>query len=230
MESGRFSDDDWAARLHQVCQQIPDTVRLIAVTKKFPAEVVRAAYGAGVRDFGESQVQEAEAKQAELTDLPDMTWHLIGHLQSNKARRAVELFDWIHSVDSLKLAKRLNHLAAEAGRSPQCCLQVKMVSDPPKYGFDQDQLWSALPTLDQLDQLSISGLMTIPPMGLSPQATRDVFDQARSLADKINAAGFERLQIQELSMGMSGDYPIAIAAGATMVRLGTALFGDRPGS
>lgn len=228
MNSGSSSGSDLAAQLHAIQQQIPDSVRLIAVTKRFSAEVIRAAYGAGIRDFGESQVQEAEAKQEALSDLPDITWHLIGHLQSNKARRAVELFDWIHSLDSLKLAKRLDTLAASVDRIPRCCLQVKMVNDPPKYGFDVDPLWSALPELDQLEHLAITGLMTIPPLGLPPETTRNLFSQAQQLADKINAAGFSRIRIEDLSMGMSGDYELAIAAGATMIRLGTALFGNRP--
>ncbi len=220
--------DALMARLQAVQSALPRSVRLIGVTKRHPASVVRAAYAAGLRDFGESQVQEAIAKQADLTDLKNITWHLIGHLQANKARKAVLHFDWIHSVDSLKLAQRLNGLAAEVGRSPCCCLQVKMVPDPPKFGFSQAELWEALPRLKDLTHLKIVGLMTIPPQGSSPAAIADIFQAAADLKEKINQAGFDPLRIQELSMGMSGDYPIAIAAGATMIRLGTTLFGDRP--
>ena len=181
-----------------------------------------------MRDFGESQVQEAIAKQAELNDLPDLTWHLIGHLQSNKIRKALQHFDWIHSLDSLKLAKRLNTVAGELSRSPHCCLQVKMVPDPPKYGFTLDELWSALPQLNQLTHLKIVGLMTIPPQESSFQEIAAIFAQAQDVVNQINNKGFDQLHLSELSIGMSSDYRLAIAAGSTMLRLGTTLFGDRP--
>lgn len=209
-------------------QSIPPTVTLIAVTKFLPVETIRAAYERGIRHFGESRVQEAIAKQADLSDLPDITWHLIGSLQTNKARKAVEHFDWIHSVDSLKLAQRLDAIAAEADRVPQCCLQVKIVPDPPKAGLDLAELDALLPELDQLAHLKIRGLMAIPPQGASAATVRDVFFGARGLGDRINQQGFSRLHIDQFSLGMSGDYGVAIACGATMVRLGTILFGARP--
>lgn len=212
----------------EIYQSIPATVTLIAVTKFLPVETIRAAYERGVRHFGESRVQEAIAKQAQLTDLTDITWHLIGHLQTNKARKAVEHFDWIHSIDSLKLAQRLDQAAQELGKAPQCCLQVKLVPDPPKSGIDLAELDALLPELDQLTHLKIRGLMAIPPQGASAATVRDVFFGARGLSDRINQQGFDRLHIDQLSMGMSGDYAEAIACGATMVRLGTALFGPRP--
>jgi pyridoxal phosphate enzyme (YggS family) len=200
----------------------------VAVTKFLPAATIRAAYNRGVRHFGESRVQEAIAKQAELTDLPDITWHLIGRLQTNKARKAIEHFDWIHSVDSVKLAERLDQAALELEKVPQCCLQVKLVPDPPKSGIEAAKLEALLPQFDQLVHLKIRGLMTIPPQGASPHTVYEVFAGARSLADTINQKGLNRLHIDQLSMGMSGDYPAAITCGATMVRLGTALFGPRP--
>lgn len=209
-------------------QAIPDTVRLIAVTKKFPSDVIRMAYQAGVRDFGESQVQEAIAKQNELQDLADINWHLIGHLQKNKVRKALAHFHWIHSVDSLSLAQRLNHLAQDVAVRPRCCFQVKMVPDPPKYGFTLDQFWAALPALEQLHQIQWVGLMTIPPLGLDQIQTQGVFEQTRQLAEAVNQKGLQHIQIRELSLGMSGDYPLAIASGSTMIRLGTTLFGQRP--
>lgn len=228
----RETPDEWvaslAARLSALRATVPDQVCLVAVTKKFPASVVRIAYELGVRDFGESQVQEALDKQQALADLPDIRWHLIGHLQSNKARKAITQFDWIHSVDSLKLAKRLDALAAEFEIQPQCCLQVKLVSDPPKYGFDLDQLWAALPELDQLEHLNLRGVMTIPPLNLEAAAAAAVFHQGQELAAAINRQQFNRIHIDHLSMGMSSDYSLAIAAGSTMIRLGTALFGPRP--
>lgn len=211
-----------------ICKAIPPTVTLIAVTKFLPVETIRAAYGQGVRHFGESRVQEAIAKQAELTDLPDITWHLIGHLQTNKARKAVEHFDWIHSVDSLKLAQRLDQAAQDLEKAPQCCLQVKLVPDPPKFGIDATELEALLPQFDRLAHLKICGLMAIPPQDASDDAVQQVFTGTKTLAETINQDSFNRLHIDQLSMGMSGDYQEAIACGATMVRLGTALFGPRP--
>lgn len=215
-------------RVTAITHELPPQVRLVGVSKRQPASAIRAAYQAQLRDFGESMVQEAIAKQAELEDLEGVTWHLIGHLQSNKARKALEHFEWIHSVDSLKIAVRLNKIAAEISRSPACCLQVKLVPDPTKFGFSLEELWSALPQLNELQHLKIVGLMTIPPLESSMAEVEAIFQQARMLADQINQQGFDRLHLSELSMGMSGDYPMAIAAGSTMIRLGSTLFGDRP--
>ena len=215
-------------RITTIRASLPPQVRLIGVTKKMPSSFVRAAYANGLRDFGESRVQEVVAKQADLADLEDITWHLIGHLQTNKARKALAHFDWIHSVDSLKLAHKLNELAEELSRIPYCCLQVKIIPDPPKHGFDVDALWQALPTLNQLTHLKIVGLMTIPPLESSIADSERIFQQAHDLAVQINNQHFDRLRITELSMGMSGDYQAAITAGSTMIRLGTTLFGDRP--
>ncbi|ASC73930.1 hypothetical protein XM38_049040 [Halomicronema hongdechloris C2206] len=217
-----------ADNIARIRQTVPPTVRIVAVTKKLPSAAIRAAYNAGLRDFGESQVQEALTKQRELQDLADITWHMIGHLQTNKAKQVLEHFHWIHAVDSLRLAQKLNQLAADRGQLLQCCLQVKMVPDPPKYGFELEELWSALPHLDDCHHLSWAGLMTIPPLHTPAPETEGIFCQARALADQINRAGFAHLNLQQLSMGMSSDYPYAIAAGATMIRLGTILFGPRP--
>ncbi len=206
---------------------LPPQTRLIAVTKTYPAAVMRLAYGAGVRHFGESRIQEALPKQEALADLPDITWHFIGQLQSNKARKAVEHFDWIHSVSSLKLAQKLDQAAADLQRQPCCCLQVKLIPDPPKAGFSPEELAEALPTLDALPHLRILGLMTIPPQGTPATEGAALFQQAAALATSLNQQGFQRLRFQELSMGMSGDYGAAIAAGATWIRVGSYLFGDR---
>lgn len=214
-------------RIAQIRQQLPPDVRLIAVTKRVSVEAIRQAYQAGVRDFGESQVQEAAAKQDELQDLPDITWHLIGHLQSNKAKKALTQFQWIHSCDSLKLAQRLNQLACELAVTPQICLQVKIMPDPHKYGWTIPELLEILPELDQCKALQIQGLMTIPPLGLSPQETLGVFERTRDLADEIGRQNWSNLRMQQLSMGMSEDYALAIQAGATMVRLGRIIFGER---
>ncbi|MEO0458968.1 MAG: YggS family pyridoxal phosphate-dependent enzyme [Cyanobacteria bacterium P01_A01_bin.114] len=221
------ANDKLIAHIQHIRQSIPPSVRLIAVTKTFPASAVRAAYAAGIRDFGESKVQEAAAKQAELGDLADITWHLIGHLQTNKARKALQQFDWIHAVDSLKLAQRLSQLSTQLNCQPACCLQVKLLDDPQKYGFSVEALKAALPHLNQLPHLRIKGLMAIPPYGLPATAIKSVFEQTRELANEINRMGFSQVQIEQLSMGMSGDFQIAIAAGSTMIRLGTILFGHR---
>lgn len=214
-------------RIAQIRASIPPSVRLIAVTKGFPAAAIRTAYTAGLRDFGENRIQEALDKQAELQDLSDATWHLIGHLQSNKAAKAVESFDWIHSVDSLKLAERLDRLAAEQGRSPKICLQVKLRPDPSKYGWSAETLLEDLPALNQLQHLKICGLMAIPPLNLDDAETLTVFQDTYQLGQTINQRHLDNLQIQELSMGMSADYPLAIQAGSTMIRLGRLLFGER---
>ncbi|MGD1948679.1 MAG: YggS family pyridoxal phosphate-dependent enzyme [Leptolyngbyaceae cyanobacterium] len=214
-----------AQRVEQL--KLPDHVRLVAVSKTFPASAIRAAYGAGLRDFGENKVQEAIAKQAELSDLTDITWHFIGHLQSNKARKAVQHFDWIHSVDSLKLARRLDHIAGELSRSPICCLQVKLLADPNKSGWNEADLLAALPTLAQLSHLKLEGIMAIPPYGLLLTETQSFFERAYALGQTMTNHHETPLQIRYFSMGMSQDFPLAIAAGANFIRLGTTLFGSR---
>jgi PLP dependent protein len=220
--------DQIADRLATIRLTLPPTVRLIAVTKQVSVEAVRAAYAAGVRDFGESRIQEAEVKQSQLQDLPDLTWHLIGHLQSNKAGKALEQFQWIHSVDSVKLAQRLNQMAKNLPHKPKVCLQLKLLPDPNKFGWSASGLLSDLPLLDQCGYLEIVGLMAIPPYGLPTSDTLAVFTQTRELAAQIQQQQWQNIRMQELSMGMSDDYPLAIQAGATMVRLGRTLFGDRP--
>lgn len=216
-----------AARLAALRSQMPAGVRLIAVTKTHSAEVVRAAYDLGLRDFGENRVQEAIAKAEDLGELPGAIWHLLGPLQSNKARKAVQQFDWIHSLDSLDLARRLDRLAVELGRSPTLLLQVKLRPDPNKGGWDPAELRAALPDLDALEHVRIRGLMAIPPLGLTEAETRAVFAEARQLASEIATGPWQRLRMEELSLGMSGDFDWAIAEGSTCVRLGTVLFGRR---
>jgi PLP dependent protein len=206
---------------------LPPSVRLIAVSKQVSTEAIRSAYAAGIRDFGESRIQEAASKQAELHDLSDITWHFIGHLQANKAKRAIEHFHWIHSVDNLKLAQRLNQLAQQLGVSPQVCLQVKILPDPNKSGWSVPELLADLPTLNQYKNLQIQGLMTIPPLGLDDAQILNVFNRNRELAKEIQEQNWSNINMEHLSMGMSGDYRLAVQAGATMVRLGTILFGDR---
>ncbi|MBG1243411.1 YggS family pyridoxal phosphate-dependent enzyme [Nostoc sp. NZL] len=214
-------------RIVTIRSSLPTSVKLIAVSKQASAQAIRSAYAAGIRDFGESRIQEAASKQAELQDLPDITWHFIGHLQSNKAKKAIEQFHWIHSVDNLKLAQRLDQLAQQLGVSPQVCLQVKILPDPNKSGWSVPELLADLPILDQYKSLQIQGLMTIPPSGLNDSEILNVFNLNRELAKKIQEQNWSHIKMQHLSMGMSGDYELAVQAGATMVRLGTILFGDR---
>lgn len=213
-------------RIVQFCQTIPDSVRVVAVTKQASVEEMRVAYAVGVRDFGENRIQDAEIKQAQLSDLPDITWHLIGHLQANKAKKALEQFQWIHSIDSLKLLQRLNQLAADRPQKPQICLQVKLLPDPNKFGWTEPELWADLPQLGNCEHLQIRGLMTIAPLGLSTTETFDLFVRTRKLAVKIQQQNLEGLHPDQLSMGMSEDYSLAIQAGATMIRPGRILFRD----
>lgn len=218
-----------ADRIATIRQQLPDSVRLIAVTKQVPTDAIRFAYDAGIRDFGESKIQETAEKQSQLQDLPDINWHLIGHLQTNKAAKALEQFQWIHSLDNLKLATRLDRLAGELSFSPQVCLQVKILSDPDKYGWSVPELLADLPELNRCQYIKIQGLMTIPPRGLDDSQLLEFFNSTRELADKIQQQNLPHIQMQQLSMGMSGDYHLAIQAGATMIRLGQSLFGSRIG-
>jgi PLP dependent protein len=218
-----------ADRIATIRQQLPDSVRLIAVTKQVPTDAIREAYNAGIRDFGESKIQETAEKQSQLQDLPDINWHLIGHLQTNKAAKALEQFQWIHSLDHLKVATRLDRLAQELSCFPQVCLQVKILPDADKYGWSVPELLADLAELNRCQHIKIQGLMTIPPRGLDDSQILEFFNSTRELADQINQQNLPHISIQQLSMGMSGDYHLAIQAGATMIRLGTTVFGSRIG-
>lgn len=215
-----------AATIVQIQQTIPESVRLIAITKTVPVEVMQIAYSLGVRDFGESRIQEALPKIDAFSDCPDITWHFIGHLQSNKASKVLDHFHWIHSVDSLKLAQRLN--ANALSTPPNICLQVKLRPDPDKFGWSKADLLADLPHLNECQNLQIRGLMAIPPYGLPDYETLSIFREVQDLGTTINQQEWSNLRIDQLSMGMSDDYLLAIQAGATMVRLGRILFGDRP--
>ena len=211
-------------RLEAIQSAIPESVRLVAVTKTFDAATVRAAYQLGLRDFGENKVQEALEKQDALSDLEGVAWHFIGHVQSNKSRKVLEHFDWIHSLDSLKLAQRFDRQAAELDKLPQCYLQVKLAPDPGKDGFEIDDLKAALPELDALEHVQIRGLMAILPYGLAQNEAIALFEQAEALrADLQGQQPWQRLRMDELSMGMSGDFEMAIAAGASGVGVGSAI-------
>ena len=203
----------------------PAGVTLVAVSKTVDAERVQAAIDAGLTLLGENRVQEAAAKMPQTRG---GTWHLIGPLQSNKAGRAVELFDTIESVDSLELARRLDRLAGERspGRRLAVLLQVNVADDPAKAGFTPDGVTEALPALIDLPNLRVDGLMTIGPLVESPDAARPTFRALRLLGERLRS-GHDGLG-STLSMGMSDDFEVAVEEGATMVRVGRALFGDRP--
>lgn len=214
-------------QINLISQEIPANVELIAVTKQVSVDSMRAAYAAGIRNFGENRLQEALSKQQQLQDLSDVNWHFIGHIQKNKAKKVLESFDWIHSVDSLPLAQRLNRLARELGLNPKILLQVKMLSDPNKYGWEVKNLLTDLPALNNCQQLNFQGLMTILPWGLSEAEALGAFQATKELAVAITNQNYCHLNMSELSMGMSGDYKLAIQAGATKIRLGRTIFGER---
>jgi hypothetical protein len=200
----------------------PDRLRIVAVTKTWPVQVAQAAVDAGLLRFGESRVQEAEAK---ISALPDAEWHFIGRLQSNKVRRAVRAFAVIHSIDSLELLRRTGELMAEEGRSPQLLVQVTMTGEGTKAGVSPEAL-VATEAVALLAEAGVTGLMTIAPMGATDAEARVAFGGLRELRDRLEqAAG---IGLPELSMGMTADAEAAAAEGATLVRIGTALFGPRP--
>ena len=206
----------------------PDDVTLVAVSKTQPPEVVREGFAAGLCHFGENKVQEAEGKVAALADLraEGLRWHLVGHLQSNKARKAVPLFDRIHSLDSADLGHRLEHIAAEEHRHLEVLVQVDLAGEATKSGLPERELFPALEILRGLKALSVIGLMVLPPFEEDPERTRSFFRRLRELRD--DAARRSLLRGEELSMGMSHDFEVAVEEGATMVRVGTAIFGERP--
>jgi pyridoxal phosphate enzyme (YggS family) len=204
----------------------PDDVVLVAVTKTQPPEVVREAFAAGLRDFGENKVQEAEGKVLALADLRTaIRWHLVGHLQSNKARKAAPLFDLVHSLDDADLGRRLDRIGAAEARVVRTLVQVDLAGEGTKSGLSEDALLPTLEALRGLPSLRVEGLMVLPPFAEDPEQTRPYFRRLRELRDR--ARGGSLLSGSDLSMGMSHDFEVAIEEGATHVRVGTALFGER---
>jgi PLP dependent protein len=201
-----------------------DQITLVAVSKTFPAHAIRAAYQAGVRHFGENRVQEWESKQPALADL-DATWHLIGHLQSNKVRRAAYLFRRIDSVDDLALAKKLDAAAAAEGKNLPILLEVHLGQETTKSGVTQAELPALAERIAPFAHLDLIGLMTIPPFVEDAKQTRPHFRELGELRDELSRKLGRKLPV--LSMGMSHDFEIAIEEGATEIRVGTAVFGER---
>jgi pyridoxal phosphate enzyme (YggS family) len=208
------------------CNRPLDSIHLIAVSKTMPAEIVKEAIEAGVTDLGENYIQEARDKVSALAT-SDVNWHYIGHLQSNKAKYAVRLFDLIHSVDSLKLARELNKYAQKNDKIQSILVQVNVAREDTKSGIYVENTIELLKNISQLENISVSGLMTMPPFFNAPEKVRPFFAALRKLRDEIRAESIPNIAMDELSMGMTGDFEAAIEEGATMVRIGTAIFGER---
>ncbi len=208
-----------SVRWRDLVDSLPVGVHLLAVSKGHPAALIRQLAELGQQDFGESRLQEALPKLEALADLKVLRWHFIGRLQANKVRAVVRSFAVIHSVDSQPLAERISRIAAEENCCPEVLLQVKLRDDPTKGGFSLEQLKQAWPELVQLPHLKIIGLMTMAPLGLDLEQRQELFRDCRDLADQLD--------LSDCSMGMSGDWPVAIKAGATWLRLGSILFGAR---
>ena len=210
------------------CGRLPHEVTLIAISKTHPASLVRAAIEFGANDIGENRVQEAEQKINEV-GRSAARWHLVGRLQANKARRAVQLFDVIHSLDSLELARRLDRLCGEEGRETlPVLIQVDLGHEETKAGIDESELPELVEGLKSLGRVPLIGLMTLPPFFDDPEQARPFFRRLRELRDDLARQGaFGADRKGELSMGMTHDFAVAIEEGATMVRVGTAIFGQR---
>jgi len=211
------------ARAAAKAGSVADGIALVAITKTHPAEKVREAIEAGQTLFGESRVQEARAKIRELPS--NLHWHFVGHLQKNKIRHALPLFEMIQSVDSLGLAQEMNRIAEEDGMHPTVLLEVNVAGEGSKFGFSPQKLREQMEELLALPRLSIEGLMTIPPLAEKAEASRKYFVGLRELRDAYEKE-FD-LRLPQLSMGMTNDFPIAVEEGATLVRVGTAIFGER---
>jgi PLP dependent protein len=207
----------------------PDEITLMGVSKTFPVESVREAYAAGVRVFGENRVQEFAGKVDSLRDLSGAEWHLIGHLQSNKSAKAAELFDAIDSVDSSRLAERLNSAAEKAGKKLPVLIEVNIGGEEAKSGVapESKDLEEILQGASGLASLRFRGLMTVPPYSENLDAVRPYFRRLRKIRDAIAARGLSGIDMSVLSMGMSHDFEVAIEEGSTCVRVGTAIFGAR---
>ena len=204
----------------------PETIRLVAVSKTIPTDMVKEAIEAGVKILGENYIQEARKKFDALSSYP-VSWHFIGHLQTNKAKYAVRLFDLIHSVDSLKLAHELNKQAKKINKIQEILIQVNISMESTKAGvYEQDAL-SLIKDISHIENLSVKGLMTIPPFFDEPERARPYFSALRKLRDQIKKESIPNIAMDELSMGMTGDFEAAIDQGASLVRIGTAIFGKR---
>jgi pyridoxal phosphate enzyme (YggS family) len=218
---------DRIARAAGRARRDPAFIRLVAVSKTFPLEYVRAAADAGQTDFGENKVQEAQQKIDAATAMP-LRWHLIGHLQSNKARKASASFDVIHAIDGVDLLRRVDEGATAAGRVVDVLIQVDLAREPTKHGAEPAALPAIIAHAAACRAVRLTGLMLLPPAVEDPEQARRYFRTLRELRDSLVAQGTDPVLLQELSMGMSQDFEVAIEEGATIVRVGTAIFGARP--
>jgi len=203
----------------KIKNQIPSNVNILAVSKGFKSQEIKTIQNIGQNDFGESKFQEAFEKQLILKDLKQIKWHFIGRIQSNKIRKIVQNFKYIHSVDSFEKLQKISRISYEEKKNPYIMLQVKLSDDPSKGGFEPDLLISKWSEIQELKNITLKGLMTINPRGLSSNENSELFKKCRSLADS--------LQLSDCSMGMSGDWEEAIDSGSTWLRLGSLIFGDR---
>ena len=208
------------------CDRRPEDIRLVAVSKTVTADHVRAAVEAGVHILGENYIQEARDKIEALSDL-DVEWHFIGHLQRNKAKYAVGLFDLIHSVDSIRLAREIDKQAAKRGKRQNILIQVNTGKEATKSGIYEEDALALVRDTARLEHVAVKGLMTLPPYFYAPEKVRPYFRALRQLRDRIREAQIAGIAMEALSMGMTGDFETAIAEGATLVRIGTAIFGER---
>jgi hypothetical protein len=213
-------------RAAEAAGRSPDAVRLVAVSKTKPIQMIREAIDAGVTDIGENYIQEAREKFSALGTLP-VSWHFIGHLQANKAKYAVRIFDLIHSVDSVKLARELDRQAEKIGKTQDILIQVNLSGEASKSGIPAEAARTVLEQIAPLSHIRVRGLMTLPPFFDDPEKARPFFRALRLLRDEIGETDASNVMLDELSMGMTGDFEAAIAEGATLVRIGTALFGSR---
>lgn len=219
-------------RIARACDRAgrdPAAVRLVAVSKTLPTTHVRAAAAAGLTDFGENRVQEALGKIAQSADLPHLAWHLVGHLQSNKARRAASAMAWIHSVDSVELLRRLERAAGEQRTTAEALVQVNLAEESTKSGAPIEAVRAIFEAGTDCRAVTLRGLMTLPPWSADPERARPYFRRLRALRDELLDAGVSAPRLGQLSIGMSNDFEVAIEEGATIVRVGTAIFGRRAG-
>ena len=214
------------ARASERAGRAPSSVRLIAISKTHPADHVRAAFAAGQTRFGENRVQEALEKIGVSADMP-IEWHLVGHLQTNKARKAAGAFACIHSIDGAELLRRVDDAAAEADSTPELFVQVDLAGEPTKHGATSEALLSIFEAAGGCRAAVVTGLMVLPPFTSDPEDARPYFRRLKDVRDELAGRGVPPSMLRELSMGMSHDFEVAIEEGATLVRVGTAIFGER---
>lgn len=213
-----------ATNIQELKKEVPANTKVIAVSKHATEKEIKEAYNTGQRDFGENKVQDAKDKIENLKDLEEIKWHFVGHLQSNKTRKCVELFDYIHSIDTMKSLERVHNATLDLQKPLKVCMQIKLAEDENKHGMSPNDLLTNMRFIKEMQELNefmqVIGLMTILPEGLSPEQEEELFSHLKILKDKAS----ETLDMPELSMGMSQDYKLALKQGATMIRIGQAIF------